>query len=412
MNPETYIWRTRIKSSGARSLNLEFGTFQLPVGANLWLYDPTGHFVQGPYTHGNESSSGKLWSALIPGDELIVELRVPADKIAETRLAVANVNHGFSTLADAVGPKAGTCNVNATCHEGDPWRDEIRSVAQISIGGQFLCTGQLVNNARQDSKPLFLTAHHCKIGTAENPPESVVFYWNFQSTACGSNSGANLDQTQSGSSLLATDAETDFTLLQLSQDPPPTFNVYFAGWNHGDTAPQSGVSIHHPDGDQVRSDSHKRISIYSSPATATDANVDGQLIHAWQVQWSRGVTEQGSSGAGLWDQNHYLVGVLSGGDSSCENPSGNDFFGRLNAAWTANPTPDGQLKANLDPDNTGKVTQAGLDPQGPTTGTPGMGTDSGSGILLGGGALDGLTLLMLLLMFVSPFGRGRASRRG
>ena len=38
--------------------------------------------------------------------------------------------------------------------------------------------------------------------------------------------------------------------------------------------------------------------------------------------WERNTTtEGGSSGAGLWDQDHYLVGHLYGGQAACGNSS-------------------------------------------------------------------------------------------
>ena len=119
-------------------------------------------------------------------------------------------------------------------------------------------------------------------------------------------------------------------------------------------------------------------------------------VKAWEVHWARGTTEQGSSGAGLWNQNHRLVGVLSGGEASCTNTGGSDYFARLNAAYRANSASSGQLKAWLDPDNSGITSLAGLDST--ETAEPVEASDGGGG---GGGSLDagllaGLAALGLL----------------
>ena len=47
--------------------------------------------------------------------------------------------------------------------QGDPWRDQIRSVALITISGILrLCTGQMLNNTAEDEiTPYLLTAQHC-----------------------------------------------------------------------------------------------------------------------------------------------------------------------------------------------------------------------------------------------------------
>lgn len=397
MDADTSRWRLRLSSADALSLNLQLADVKLPPSAQLWLYDTAGRVVQGPYTQKNISKHGRLWTAATPGEESVLELHVARNEAGAAKLRVLEVNHGFRPVLPAVtSGKSGSCNIDVACPEGDAWRDEIRSVARITIGGQFLCTGQLINNVRQDLTPYFITADHCRVGEPATPADSVVFYWNYQTSACGGTPDGSLSMNQSGSIFVADDSRADFTLLQLSQAPLPAHSVYYAGWNVSSSSPQSGVSLHHPNGDE------KRISVYNAPATATDVVVDGVPVSAWQVTWNRGVTEQGSSGGGLWDQDHHLVGVLSGGDSSCSNPGGADYYGRLNVAWTANPTADGQLKAHLDPDNSGKTLQAGRDPARPLT--AGMGSDSGSGVLLGGGALDLFALLTLLVF--------RRARRG
>ena len=87
-----------------------------------------------------------------------------------------------------------------------------------------------------------------------------------------------------------------------------------------------------------------------------------RTVQAWDVVWSLGITEDGSSGSGLYNSNHHLIGVLSGGSSSCASPGGDDVFGRLDVAWTAQALASGQLKTHLDPDNTGAQCIAGRNP--------------------------------------------------
>ncbi len=396
----TARWRLRLHSADALSLNLKLADVKLPPGAELWLYDIDGRVAQGPYTHKQVSKNRQLWTAIAKGEEAVLELNVAKSDVGQVALRVVEVNHGFKDVVGA-SAKSGSCNIDVACPESDSWRDEVRSVARITIGGQFLCTGQLINNVRQDLTPYFITADHCRIeADPSTAADSVVFYWNYQTSACGGNPDGSLAQTQSGSTFIADDSRSDFTLVQLNQAPLPAYGVYYAGWNVGSTAPASGVSLHHPSGNE------KRISVFDSAATASDVIVDGVPVSGWQVRWDHGVTEPGSSGGGLWDQNKLMVGVLSGGDSSCSNPGGSDYYGRLNVAWTASPSSSGQLKAHLDPDNSGNTTQAGRDPAVPLTTSR-----SSSGVLLGGGALDGFTLLTLLL-FAAPWRLRRAQMRG
>lgn len=385
---QTRSWRMRIRSPDARSINLEFARFDLPEGAGLWLYDPAGRVVQGPYTAANRNALGRLWTAIVPGAEVVLELRVAAGTEDAVALEVGKVNHAFADFAkDGTSSKSGSCNIDVTCPQGDPWRKEIRSVARISIGGTYLCSGQLVNNLAQDLKPLFLTADHCRIGeSGDLAAESVVFYWNYQSSQCGGNPDGSIAQNQTGSTFVADNQSSDFTLVRLLESPRSEFNVYYAGWNAGSGTPGSGAAIHHPNGDE------KRISLYGSQAvepTRCDIG-EGRVVDAWRVVWSEGTTEPGSSGGGLWDQGNRLVGTLSGGNASCDKQNEWDCFARLDLAWQRSSSASHQLKAHLDPDNTGCRQMPGRDPNDPPAQidtsqcTPvGSGGGSGGGLFLG-----------------------------
>ena len=52
---EGRIWRLRIQSPGAKSLNLGFTRYEMSEGAKLWVYDPKHAHVEGPYTSRHRS---------------------------------------------------------------------------------------------------------------------------------------------------------------------------------------------------------------------------------------------------------------------------------------------------------------------------------------------------------------------
>ncbi|HUS23752.1 MAG TPA: serine protease [Candidatus Binatia bacterium] len=356
-------WRLRLQSPGALSLSLHLLPYDLPEGAQLWIYDAAGVLLRGPYGAAQRTPTG-LWTPIVTAEEAVIELRVPEAQAAQVHLGVAEAFHGFRDWkagVQTVPGKAGSCNIDVACSDADTWRDEVRSVARIQIGGRYLCSGQLVNNVRQDLTPFFLTADHCGVGEDNaGPADSVVFYWNYQSSGCGGSRDGDLSQTQTGSTLVADDSHSDFTLLRLAQAPSPTFQVFFAGWNAGHDGSSKGVAIHHPGGDQ------KSISVYDTPVDRSEVSIDGtRTVEAWRVQWSNGTTEQGSSGGGLWNASHQLIGVLSGGSASCDNPGGYDYFGRIEEAWSANAAAAHQLKVHLDPDGTCIGSVPGRDPMRP-----------------------------------------------
>ena len=135
--------------------------------------------------------------------------------------------------------KSGSCNVDVICPEGDNWRDQIRSVGhyQFTTGGSaYVCTGSLINNTRNDRTPYFLTAHHCV--DSQLIADTVVVYWEYESATCrtpgSGESGTPIPRPQSsqgGAMLRATDASSDFALLELDSSPLSTFNPFWWGWD-------------------------------------------------------------------------------------------------------------------------------------------------------------------------------------
>jgi len=356
------LWRLRITSPGALSLNLGFDRFDLPAGASLWLYDGNGTMVQGPYTSDNQNAEGGLWTALVLGDEIVIELHQPAGAESRTDLRIASVNHGYREFGEAeatAATKQGSCNIDVICPEGDGWRDQIRATARITISGAFLCSAQLVNNTAEDLAPYLLTAQHC----VENGSQatSVVAFWNYESPTCGFHAGGSLAQNQSGATLVSLwewQSGSDFTLIRLDQTPDPMFNVYYSGWDATGSIPPGSVGIHHPSGDE------KSISFNTDPLQYDDYYGSGS--HQWRItQWEQGTTEGGSSGSCIYDPVSQLcVGTLTGGNASCSNTSGYDIYGRMDVHWTGNGTAEGRLSDWLDPLATGALTFAGRDSGG------------------------------------------------
>ena len=394
-------WRLRVHSPGALSLGLQLQEATLPAGAELWVYDPKAQLTHGPYDAHRVGRSG-LWTPPVSGDELVLEVRGPAAIATALKLGRARVFHGVRDWKVGSKAGAGSCNVDITCASANAWQEDAGSVARISIGGQYLCTGQLLNNVRQDQKRLFLTANHCGIEGAGGPAESVVFYFDYTGP-CADNGTDPLPQpTWEGALRRAHDVQSDFTLLEITDAGPLPANAYFAGWDAtGGDPGTGGVAIHHPSGDE------KKIAFHDvAPARETVDIGTGCAVSAWEVQWTNGTTEAGSSGGGLWNGAHRLIGVLSGGAASCGNPNGFDYFARLENGWTANEAPEGQLRHWLDPDDSCVASVPGLDPDdpapGPVAATSANTRCAGEHSLCngggdgGGGALDALALVALL----------------
>lgn len=313
------MWRVAIECPEAYSINFEFHDYLIPPGAQVFVYSETEQI--GAFTMASSGNQRSMGVTQLSGDRITIEYNEPAAVRGQGRLLVGQVTHAYRDIlgfAKDIGD-SGACNNNVICPVGDPWRDQIRSVAIITAGGNGLCTGQLLNNCSEDGTPYFLTAAHCLGGSVNN----WVYRFNWNSPSCSQNQNGPTNQTLSGSVLLASSAGSDVALIRINTAPPSAYNVYYSGWDRSTTAPTSSVSIHHPRGDL------KKISFDNQ--AATQATFGG--AQCWRIAtWEDGTTEPGSSGSGLWNQNGHLIGQLYGGQASCSN-NVNDYFGRFNISW-------------------------------------------------------------------------------
>ncbi len=363
----TRIWRLRIASEGALSINLGFSRFAMPPGGKLYVYAPGAATMFGPFTAADNETHGELWTPPIPGDEVIVEVNIPANRMEALQLTLGQVNHAYRRLDEA--KRSGSCNVDVVCPEGDDWREQIRSVGAYSLNGSILCSGALVNNTDEDKTPYFLTANHC--GISSSNASSMVVFWNYENSTCrtGSDAGGagdgTLDQFNSGALLRSRyagqtggiEGGPDFALVELDDPVDAAYNVFYAGWNRADEATPQAITVHHPQGQE------KRISFELDPTTVTSyLRTDSTTgpTHLRVDDWDIGTTEPGSSGAPLFNPQQQVIGILSGGFAACGNNEP-DWYGRVAVAWTGGGTPETRLRDWLDPVGTNPVSLDGDD---------------------------------------------------
>ncbi|MDX1971031.1 MAG: trypsin-like peptidase domain-containing protein [Candidatus Sumerlaeia bacterium] len=358
-------WRATLHSPGAENLNLAFSRFALPVGAELYLSGIADGQLLGPLTALDNQPHGEYWTPLFQGDEVRLELVLPAEEEPLLELELLQLSHGFRPMFDTekgAANKSGSCNVDVVCPEGNPWRDQINAVGGYSFGGNLFCTGTLINNTALDNRPLFLTAFHCGVTTSN--AASIVVYWNYQnstcripgSTASGQAGNGSLTQFNVGSVLRASYQPSDFTLLELEEPVNPQFNPYFAGWDRRDQNHTAPTAIHHPDGDE------KRISFTSVTTQITgylSETVNPSATYLRILDWDLGTTEPGSSGSALFNTERRIIGQLHGGFAACGNDL-SDWYGRIASSWTGGGVDRQRLSTWLDPLNTGALTLDGL----------------------------------------------------
>ncbi|MCB9169025.1 MAG: T9SS type A sorting domain-containing protein [Flavobacteriales bacterium] len=318
------VWRLEVHCPDAIGIGLAFDTYVIPDGARVFVYNEPGA-VRGAFTAASNPGYQALGMAPMVGDRITIEYDEPAAVAGEGALSLTEVTHAyrdpFGLLKDF--GDSGPCNVNTICPDGDDWRPEIRSVARLILGGGY-CTGTLLNDCAQDSTPYLLTANHC-VGSGN--PATWVFQFLWESPDCTPTAQGPMNYTITGSTLLVNSGGSDVALLELSSRPPQSFNPYYAGWDKSGAAPQSETCIHHPSGDI------KKISHNFDPADPQNIDVGNGPADCWHIPaWDVGTTEPGSSGSGLWNEQHHIIGQLYGGQASCAN-NVNDYFGRFDVSW-------------------------------------------------------------------------------
>lgn len=351
---ERSIWQFGIECAGARTINLIFEDFYLPKGAEMFIWSADREEFLGSFNHKNNQEYRVLATSILQHDKVVVEVQANNAVKDQVSFNISMVVHGyrpvlmnhFADFDENRGPygSSGACNNNVNCPVGADWQVEKRSVGLILSGGSASCTGALVNNTANDGTPYFLTANHCYSAGAT---PSWVFVFNHETSGCTGSTGAT-NQTISGCTLRARRSGTDFCLVELSSAPPASYNVQYAGWDASDaTTVTSATCIHHPSGDV------KKIS-FEDNAVPQGVWSGAQT---WDVQqWDDGITEPGSSGSPLFDQNHRIIGQLFGGGSACSGSNENgqgDSYGRFGVSWDAGASPSARLKEWLDPGNTG-----------------------------------------------------------
>ena len=320
----TKVWSIAMESPTATGIRLGLDHVVLPEGATLRVSsftDPAQ--TVGPYGRAVLVEGERLWTETVFDHVVVLECQVPASvDEKEVFVSVAKIAHLYISFENLVIQKEGNCHNDITCEDAN-WRSTGNSVAGIgSIGnsGVLWCTGTLLNDVAQDNIDYFLTANHCISNQTE--ASSTEYYWFYQTSTCNGTppDPTSVSRTGLGADYLAGRSAAqanDFAFLKLRQTTPG--GVTYSGWTA--SHPGSGAAvkgIHHPDG------SYKRIS--HGALTGEDSNF-------WNMRWSSGVTEPGSSGSPLFNSARQVIGQLWGGYSSCTLQSGIDDYGRFGVTF-------------------------------------------------------------------------------
>lgn len=375
--PSGVIYLLRCTVKDAKGLVPYFDSFYLSEGSSLHIYSIDRSELLGAFTHENSSNIAEFCPGLVIADDIIFEYKPAANSIKDV-LRINQMGIAYQMIPKKTNSRdfgdAGSCQVNINCSEGQKYFNQKRSVVRIMVksNNDFgWCSGALINNTAFDCKPYVLLADHCSLDgnlnyAAASDFNQWVYYFNYEAPGCTNplNEGALGSSTINGSSKIANSQDkggefgSDFLLTKLNSNPPGSYNAFFAGWNRDALVADSGACIHHPEADL------KKLSTFRFKPKLSSWGGNVPNSH-WEVNWvpttnGSGVTEGGSSGGSLFNQNGEIVGTLTGGESFCNNPSGSDYYGKFFNHWDKNDVASNkQLKPWLDPINSAALSIIG-----------------------------------------------------
>ena len=340
--------RIEIRSPGAAAMRVAM-TLGTDVSLTLrFLGQGTDATVFGPIAARTLSDDtlrfGQFWSPVLEGDTATIEVHAPAGAILDAIVVgIPRISHHVVESASLqkltakraadIG-KAASCEIDLACVAPltQPLLEAGRAVAKLvytrADGIGAACTGTLLNDSLQSFTPYLFAASHCM--ESATAARTLNTFWFFSAQVCDSLEVPPFVQLTGGARLLARSTDNDWALVQLNQAPPA--GAFFSAWRAEPVPPNALMTVlHHAQGDLLK---------------WSQGSVIGPVFHDsfdfikgtfTDVRYSRGTTEDGSSGAALLtflaEGGYYEVrGGLTGGDAACSFPARRDWFSRMQDA--------------------------------------------------------------------------------
>jgi lysyl endopeptidase len=345
------VWTVTAESDGARGLRVHFTGFDLPSGAEIYIYNESGE-AYGPYTARGPHGDGQFWSHSVGGSTAYIQMRyfgeLDTPSLAKIRFGINKVAHLGSHAVNPIGVEPeepvttdSFCGFNASCVQNASCgningaaSDATKAIAHMQwISGPYIyiCTGGLLADTDTSSnRPLFLTANHCL--SRGKDAKNLETFFEF-TTSCNGGCPQPYQDPPGvtkvlGATVLSTNNTGDYTLMELMQAPPSS--TVMMGWTNSPIANTNGASLYrisHPGGAPQAYSEH---TVDTSAGTCQGIPRGGWIYS----RDTYGATEGGSSGSPVVNSAGQVVGQLTGscgyntGDP-CDNTSNATIDGAL-----------------------------------------------------------------------------------
>ncbi|MEB0056390.1 MULTISPECIES: serine protease [unclassified Variovorax] len=344
----------RFVSPDAKGVRLGLLIKGFPLGATVRFYaDSAGKIYEIPGQEilttiqqnvdaGDSSDAAHTyWSPNMGGEAITIEVEVPPGAPTDAvQISVPSLSHVLADIRklDSIAKvgEASSCTMDVSC--SSTYNELSKSVALMDFvdsGDDYVCTGTLLNDRSSSGTPYFLSANHCI--SNQTVASTLYTLWFYKSASCNSTQvDPKLAAMVSGATLLYSSADTDTSFMRLNTTPPA--GTVYAGSSAFPLGYYDDVyGVSHPKGDLQK----YTLGDYLGTGKCTGgtcASSSASSAQFLRVRWTQGATEGGSSGSGLFvklNTKDYLVGQLFGGYGSCQNPLGNDYYGRFDKAYQA-----------------------------------------------------------------------------
>ncbi|BDA40579.1 probable protease 1 at N-terminal half [Coccomyxa sp. Obi] len=370
------LWTLRLRSEGALAHMVLFSKVHLARGSELVIFSPdvVSNFKRCQHscmrlTHADVPDFGKITTMPMQGEDIMLVYFQPQGTTLSSQLQIMNIMQDVNLrLASAVYarnrrrkllterisnlpigtqlPVLGFQQNRSSVYACTPSLECAPQYAKLGAGvvaiyavdptskSVGLCSGSIINAPRGNR--YLLTADHCIRDKGQLQGfEFWLVIFNYDAP-CGFTSVPPVRQLIQGVTLSFYDSTADILLMTIPNLIPDHFNAYALGFDASDAVPDQAIAIHHPSGAPAAISTVQGSGIATSFPKPNFPPTDIQPSDSthFQVTSTTGATVGGSSGAPLINvATGKVVGVLTGGYSSCEDRTMPDYYGRLSVAW-------------------------------------------------------------------------------
>ena len=232
-----FIQRIKLTGVGASAIKISFDQFELSEKAEMYIYNIDKTIVTGPISKNENISGSRTWSSnSFPDSIVVVEIKAPETEIGNNKVHISRIFVSYN-LNNQVPIKntdsllfgqfntSSPCNINVLCPQGSGYTNERKAICEIESQDMNIhASGAMLMNTCSTNIPYLLTAKHVTDALDYTKATYIFGWW---SATCTPNTYNQQAYLFNGASLVASSPNTDFSLLQLLQTPPSTYDITY-----------------------------------------------------------------------------------------------------------------------------------------------------------------------------------------